>query len=224
MEELNYCYKYPRPSVTTDCVIFGFENETLSVLLVQRGFDPYKGCWAFPGGFLNMDEDAETGAKRELLEETGLVAETVEQFGAFSTVDRDPRGRVITIAFYALVQKGKVTGSDDAADARWFPLNEIPSLAFDHDEVLSQALRSLREKLHFQPIGLDLLPTTFSFEQLFHLYSCIPNVNIDIADLKRQLMAMKLLKEVDEQDGLKRYQFNKTIYQELKENGFRLDF
>ena len=105
MEKQKYIYDYPRPAVTTDCVIFGFDNDGLSVLLVERGLEPFKGCWAFPGGFLNMDEDAETGAKRELMEETGFKAEYIEQFGTFTEVGRDPRGRVITIAYLALVKK-----------------------------------------------------------------------------------------------------------------------
>ena len=123
-----------------------------------------------------------------------------------------------------MVQKGKVQGSDDAADARWFPLNEIPLLAFDHEEILSQALRTLREKLHFQPIGIDLLPTIFSFDQLYHLYTCIPGVEIDVVDFERQIMAMQLLTKVKEVDGTAQYQFNVKIYKELKKKGFRLDF
>ena len=123
-----YTYKYPHPAVTTDCIIFGYDvREGLSVLLVQRGIDPYKGRWAFPGGFLKMDEDAPTGALRELQEETGLTEAFIEQLGAFSAVDRDPRERVITIAFYALVRKSEVKGGDDAADARWFPVTDVPS-------------------------------------------------------------------------------------------------
>ncbi|MBQ4028111.1 MAG: NUDIX hydrolase, partial [Prevotella sp.] len=126
MEELKYHYKYPHPNVTTDCVIFGYDGNRLKVLLIERGIEPYKGCWAFPGGFLNMDEPAETGAKRELFEETGLTTASVRQFHAFSAPDRDPRERVITIAFYALVRISEVKGGDDAAKAEWFALDEIP--------------------------------------------------------------------------------------------------
>ena len=114
-ENKKYCYKYPHPAVTTDCVIFGYDvKDGLSVLLIRRGLDPYKGSWAFPGGFIRMDEDAETGARRELNEETGLDSVYVEEFGCFSEVDRDPRERVITIAFFALVRKADVKGGDDA--------------------------------------------------------------------------------------------------------------
>ena len=151
MDELKYCYKYPRPSVTTDCVIFGIDKEELSVLLVQRGNDPYKGYWAFPGGFLNMDEDAETGARRELNEETGFETDLIEEFGTFSGVNRDPRGRVITIAFYALVPKREVHGADDAVDARWFSVHDMPELAFDHAQMFQKAITTLKEKLILYP-------------------------------------------------------------------------
>ena len=127
-----YTYDYPRPAVTTDCVIFGYDGRDLKVLLIERGIEPFKGRWAFPGGFLNMDEDAITGAKRELREETGLEDAFIEQFHTFSEVGRDPRGRVITIAHYALVRTQEVKGGDDAAQARWFSIPEVPPLAFDH--------------------------------------------------------------------------------------------
>ena len=129
-EELKYHYKYPHPSVTTDCVIFGFDGLEMKILLIQRGGEPHKGKWAFPGGFLNMDESAEQGALRELEEETGMKNAYIRQFHAFSAPDRDPRERVITIAYYALVRIQEVKGGDDAADARWFALDEIPELAF----------------------------------------------------------------------------------------------
>lgn len=131
-----YSYKYPHPAVTTDCVIFGFDGAKLKVLLIERGNEPYKGLWAFPGGFLNMDESAEQGARRELMEETGMVAGYMEQFHAFTDPDRDPRERVITIAYYALCNIQEVKGGDDAAKAQWFSIDEIPQLAFDHDCIL----------------------------------------------------------------------------------------
>ena len=230
MEELKYCYKYPRPSVTTDCVIFGFDAEGLSVLLVERGIEPYKGHWAFPGGFLQMDEDAETGARRELREETGFEATTIEQFGTFTDVNRDPRGRVITIAYYALVSKGEVAGADDAADARWFPIDQIPPLAFDHDRILRVALKTLKEKIHFKPIGFELLPAIFTIPQLQHLYESILEVKFDRRNFANKMLKLGLLTEVD--DGTVRrgsrnpikYHFNADQYQQMKANGFRLEF
>ena len=143
MENQTYTYKYPRPAVTTDCVVFRFDGSQLKTLLIERGNELYKGCWAFPGGFLNMDENAEQCALRELEEETGLKLDHVEEFGTFSEVDRDPRGRVISIAFYGITELSEVKGGDDAAKAQWFPIDEIPPLAFDHDRMLEQALKKI---------------------------------------------------------------------------------
>ena len=134
-----YAYDYPRAAVTTDCVIFGFDGAQMQVLLIERGVEPYKGHWALPGGFLRMDESVEECAFRELREETSIEPEMLEQFGVFSAVDRDPRGRVITIAFYALVRKEAVKGGDDAIDARWFGIDSLPPLAFDHNDILQEA-------------------------------------------------------------------------------------
>lgn len=137
-----YSYPYPRPAVTADCVIFGLaENGSRRLLLVRRGHEPYQGCWALPGGFLDMDETLEQCAHRELMEETGLAAPTrFEELKSFSTVDRDPRGRTITVAFMAEVPMAEVRGGDDADEARWFALDELPPLAFDHDEIIRTAL------------------------------------------------------------------------------------
>lgn len=137
---MEYTYKYPRPAVTADCVVITKEAEP-KVLLIQRGADPYKGCWAFPGGFMNMDETTEQCAIRELEEETGLKVSTVRQIGAYSKVDRDPRGRTITVAYLAIIDKpAQVTGQDDAAKAEWFPLSALPELAFDHVDIMADAI------------------------------------------------------------------------------------
>lgn len=137
---MSYTYKYPRPAVTTDCVVFTKEEEP-KVLLIQRGNEPYKGCWAFPGGFMNMEETAEECAVRELKEETGLTVKQIQQIGAYSKVDRDPRGRTISIAYLAIVDAPTaVTGMDDAAKAAWFPLSSLPNLAFDHKDIMADAI------------------------------------------------------------------------------------
>ena len=137
---MEYTYKYPRPAVTADCVVI--TNEPLpKVLLIQRGTDPYKGAWAFPGGFMNMDETTEQCAIRELEEETGLKVAKVHQIGAYSKVDRDPRGRTITVAYLAIVDSTKaVIGQDDAAKAEWFPITDLPHLAFDHYDIMKDAI------------------------------------------------------------------------------------
>ena len=135
-----YTYKYPRPAVTADCVVMTKE-ERPQVLLIQRGFDPFKGCWAFPGGFMNMDETTEQCAIRELEEETGLVVTELHQIGAYSKVDRDPRGRTITVAYLVLVDHPiAATGQDDAAKAQWFPIDALPPLAFDHEDIMQDAM------------------------------------------------------------------------------------
>ena len=141
-----YTYKYPRPAVTADCVVFTKETEP-KVLLIERGADPYKGCWAFPGGFLNMDETTEECAIRELEEETGMKIQELQQIGAYSKVDRDPRGRTITVAYLAVIDSPcEVIGQDDAAKAQWFPLDALPKLAFDHDDIMRDAIVIYREQ------------------------------------------------------------------------------
>ena len=136
---MTYTYEYPRPAVTADCVVITKEKEP-KVLLIQRGHEPFKGCWAFPGGFMNMDETTEQCAVRELEEETGLKVSDIQQIGAYSKVDRDPRGRTVTVAYLALIEKPEaVKGLDDAAKAQWFPISALPKLAFDHEEIMKDA-------------------------------------------------------------------------------------
>ncbi len=136
-----YTYEYPRPAVTADCVVIAKENEP-KVLLIQRGNEPFKGYWAFPGGFMNMDETTEQCAVRELEEETGLKVTEIKQIGAYSKVDRDPRGRTVTVAYLAIIDKVEnVKGLDDAAKAQWFPISDLPKLAFDHEEIMKDAKR-----------------------------------------------------------------------------------
>ncbi|MCM1312521.1 MAG: NUDIX hydrolase [Bacteroides sp.] len=230
MEENMYTYKYPHPAVTTDCVIFGFDGTQLQVLLIERGIEPFKGRWAFPGGFLKMDESAEEGARRELLEETGMEADFMEQFHTFSDPSRDPRERVITIAYYALCKIQKVKGGDDAAKARWFGLDEIPQLAFDHDRILRHAISVLRERIHFRPIGFDLLPAKFTMKELQSLYEAILNVKFDRANFTKKMNTLNILTMLDEtvKPTPKReahlYCFNEEGYNEMKKKGFRLEF
>ena len=139
-----YTYKYPHPAVTADCIVFACQNEKTQVLLIKRGSEPCKDMWALPGGFMNIDESAEEAAIRELKEETGIDVKEVTQVGAYSKVDRDPRERVITIAFYTVIDNPvKAVGQDDAKQAEWFTLDNLPTLAFDHSKILSAAIGML---------------------------------------------------------------------------------
>ena len=209
MEELKYHYQYPHPCVTTDCVIFGFDGTKLNVLLIERGIDPFKGRWAFPGGFLKMDETALQGAKRELYEETGLKDAYIHQFHAFSGVDRDPRERVITIAYFALVR-----------------LSEVK----DHDLILREATNELRRQIHFEPIGFELLPEKFTMTQLQHLYEAILSVKFDRRNFCNKMLKLGILTQLDETLPMPNkkvaflYKFNPESYNEMKEKGFRLEF
>ena len=141
-----YTYKYPHPAVTADCIVFACQNEKTQVLLIKRGSEPCKDMWALPGGFMNIDESAEEAATRELKEETGIDVKEVTQVGAYSKVDRDPRERVITIAFYTVIDNPvRAVGQDDAKQTEWFTLDNLPTLAFDHSEILSAAIGMLKK-------------------------------------------------------------------------------
>ena len=211
-----YSYKYPHPSVTTDCVMFGFDGTKLQVLLVE--------------GFVKMDESCEDGALRELQEETGLTGAYIEQFHTFSEPNRDPRERVITVAYYALVRIQDVKAGDDAAKAEWFALDNVPQLAFDHDRILRAALKRLRERIHFEPIGFELLPEAFTLRQLQNLYEAILDVRFDRSNFAKKMLHFNILTQLEETvwPTPKReaylYSFNEESYNELKQKGFRLEF
>jgi 8-oxo-dGTP diphosphatase len=160
-----YCYDHPRPAVTVDLVVFAFVEGALRALLIRRGRDPYAGKWAIPGGFLELTEEVEAGARRELKEETGLcVSGPVDAIGFFGKVDRDPRGRIITLAYAGIARPHEhlIEGSDDADHAEWMRLDEGLSLAFDHDQILERAKDWLRRGLLERRFGLEVLPRSFS--------------------------------------------------------------
>ncbi len=193
----SYTYKYPHPSVTTDCVIFGFNGRDLNILLVERGLEPFKGSWALPGGFLRMDETVEECAKRELQEETNVTNVFLEQFHTFSDVHRDPRERVVTVAFYALVKPEdyEVVGGDDASRAMWFRQNELPPLAFDHADIIAMARECLKEKLRTKPIAFKLLSDKFSMTELQTLYEAILGTKYDRRNFYRKALSSKFLRD-----------------------------
>ena len=207
-----YEYDYPHPAVATDCVVFGFDGRDLKVLLIERGLEPFKGMWAFPGGFMRMDETAEECARRELKEETGLTLNNIRQLGAFSGVNRDPRERIVSIAFYALARRSEVRGGDDAANAKWWSINEIPQLAFDHDYILRQAMSRIRQDIHFEPVGFGLLEETFTIADLQRLYESILGVHFDRRNFYSKLLKTGILQEVDEEESAESEKSNRALY------------
>src|SRR6187549_982432 len=146
-----FSYQYPRAALTVDCVVFGFDEGELKVLLIERGLEPFKGKWALPGGFVRVDETLEQAARRELAEEAGLKNIFLEQLYTFGAVERDPRERVVSVAYYALVKLAAhdTKAATDAADAQWFPISKVPKLAFDHAQILAAALARLKAKVRY---------------------------------------------------------------------------
>lgn len=207
MKAKSYTYPYPRPSVTVDCVVFGLsDTHALQVLLVRRGDAPFRGCWALPGGFVEVRDDAgqgedlETAARRELKEETGAEVGHLEQLYTYGTPGRDPRGRVISVAYLALVRAGEhiVTHGSDAADAGWMPVDAALQLklAFDHQAILGMALTRLRTKVRYEPIGFGLLPETFTRGQLQAVYETILGRRLDGANFRKRIVSLGILSPV----------------------------
>lgn len=230
MKRKQYCYEYPRPSLTVDCVVFGYEEEALKILLIERNAEPFKHTWALPGGFVGMEETTDDAALRELQEESGLEDVFLEQLYTFSAVERDPRGRVVSVAYYALVAPAGRTlrASTDARDARWFPWRKLPVLAFDHAHIVDVAVARLKAKVRYQPVGFELLPAKFTLTQLQKLYETILEQTIDKRNFRKKILAMDLLKPLDEfRQGPNRpaqlYRFDRTRYRQLEKSGFNFD-
>lgn len=226
-----YCYRYPRPALTVDCVVFGLDDQDLKVLLIQRAREPFAGCWALPGGFVEMNETIDAAARRELQEETGLQIGFLEQLYTFGTVDRDPRERVVTVAYYALVSLHDYTlqAASDARFARWFPLPSLPTLAFDHRHILEMAETRLRGKVRYQPVGFELLPRKFTLRQLQHLYETILGRMLDKRNFRKKILGMDLLVELDQWEAgvphraARLYRFDRRKYQRLTRQGFNFE-
>ena len=219
-------YKHPRPSVTTDVVVFGYDaGGDLKLLLIQRGGEPFKGQWALPGGFVEMDEDLEAGALRELEEETGVKDLYVEQLYTFGAPGRDPRGRVISVAHYALVNLGNhpAVAADDAARVEWFPLSALPELAFDHAGIIEMATTRLRAKVRYQPIGFELLPERFTLAELQTLYETVLGVpEFNKRNFRTRILKTGILEEAGRQENVAHrpamlYRFNEETYRRLVE-------
>lgn len=223
---MTYTYQYPRPALTVDCVVFGFDGGELQVLLIRRALEPFRDRWALPGGFVRVEETLDEAARRELDEETGLRNVFLEQLYTFGSVKRDPRERIVTVAYFALVKPGAVTAATDAAEAKWFPVSDLPLLAFDHADILATALTRLRGKLTYQPVGFELLPPKFTLTRLQRLYEAVLGQELDKRNFRKKVLSYDLLIPLKEkhQDGAHRpaqlFRFDPVKYERLKKKGF----
>ncbi len=210
--------------LTVDCVVFGYADDRLSVALIARKNEPFAGRWALPGGFLEGNETVEQTAIRELEEETGIHGFYLEQFHVFSEPYRDPRGRIITVGFFALIPSDKITltATQDAAQARWFPIYTIPQLAFDHDTLYAKAINALRDAVITKPLVFELLPKEFTLSALQNIYEQIFDLKLDKRNFRKKVQKTDFIQQTTKttRGGKYRparlYQFNKKRYLENK--------
>ena len=223
-----HAYESPRAALTVDCVVFGLDERELKVLLIQRKLAPFQHAWALPGGFVRVDETIDGAAARELREEAGVTDVYLEQLYTFGALDRDPRERVVTVAYYALAKLGdhRIRAATDAMGVGWFSLDELPKLAFDHADILTRAHERLRGKVRYAPIGFELLPARFSLTQLQRLYEIVLGKPLDKRNFRKKILAMDLLVETDEvEQGVRHraarlYRFDRRKYDRLAKQGF----
>lgn len=195
-----YTYEFPHPAVTTDVVVFTVRDERLQVLLVRRLNPPFQNSWALPGGFVDIDEDLEAGALRELEEETGVTGVFLEQLYTFGDPERDPRERVITVAYFALVPREhiRIQAGSDAGEVNWHPCEQLPSLAFDHDTIIAMAQKRLAAKLEYSTIAFQFLPEKFTLSELQQVYEIIHGEPLDKRNFRRRMVSYGLLQETGE--------------------------
>jgi 8-oxo-dGTP diphosphatase len=214
-----------------DCVVFGFDEAELKVLLIQRALEPFKGKWALPGGFVHVDETIDDAARRELAEEAGLKEVFLEQLYTFGALGRDPRERVVSVAHYALVKLSdhQAKAATDAANAEWFPISNAPKLAFDHAEILALALARLKAKVRYQPIGFELLPPKFTLSELQHLYEAVLETDLDKRNFRKKVLGFGLLVPLKETRMAGRhrpaqlFRFDAARYEKFKKRGFHFE-
>ena len=225
---MSHSYEYPRAALTVDCVVFGLDEQDLKVLLIQRRIPPFQHTWALPGGFVRIGETLDVAARRELEEEAGVTDVYLEQLYTFGALDRDPRDRVVTVAYYALAKLSdhRIRAATDAMGVGWFGLDDLPKLAFDHSEVVTSAHERLRGKVRYAPVGFELLPPRFSLTQLQRMYEIILGQDLDKRNFRKKILAMDLLVETDEfEQGVRHraarlYRFDRRKYDRLTKQGF----
>lgn len=226
-----FTYEHPRAALTVDAVVFGLDETDLKVLLIQRDLEPFAGRWALPGGFVRLDETLDQAVRRELQEETGLAKIFLEQLYTVGDVERDPRERVVTVAYYALVRLGDhlVKAATDARNAAWFAVDDLPKLAFDHETIVALALQRLQGKVRYQPIGFELLPPKFSLTRLQRMYEIILERPLDKRNFRKKVMSLDILQDLDEveQDVAHRaarlYRFDERKYRQKTKDGFNFE-
>ncbi|HLP12284.1 MAG TPA: NUDIX domain-containing protein [Flavobacteriales bacterium] len=228
MSKRTYTYDYARPALATDCVIFGFDEGELKLLLIEREKEPFKNMWTLPGGFVDVKETTNECALRILQEKTGLKNVFIEQLYTFSELNRDPRERVVAVSYYALVNKRQyeIVAGRDTVSVQWFPINDLPKLGFDHGKIVKLALERLKGKVRYQPIGFELLNKKFTLTQLQHLYEAILETSIDKRNFRKKILGMGLLEQLDEKEqnvahkAAYYYSFDHKTYKQLSQSGF----
>ncbi len=212
---MDYCYPYPHPAVTTDMVIFTIRESFLSVLLIKRRGEPFKDSWALPGGFIKEDEDIDQCARRELQEETGIENIYLEQLYTFGDPERDPRERVISVAYFALLPSDQlsINAASDASDVKWYEVSRLPTLAFDHTKIINLAHDRLMAKLDYSTIAFQLLPDLFTLTEVQKVYETILGEDIDKRNFRKQILALDNIKKTKQQrrDGAHRPAFLYTL-------------
>lgn len=228
---MNYKPEDIIPTISIDCIIFGLDQRKLKVLLVRRSIEPAKGSWALPGGFVLQQEDLDQSARRTLADLTGLRELYMEQVHTFGQVNRYPLRRVVTVAYYALINYtlDNLQAGPDTSDIQWCDILELPELVFDHRHILDTTLAYLRAKVRTEPIGFELLPEKFTLSQLQALYEAVLGTTFDTRNFRKKLLKMNLLVPLEEtQQGVahraaRLYTFNKDSYQKLKAKGFSFE-
>ncbi len=225
-----HSYEFPRPGLTVDAVVFGvdLEQRDLQVLLVRRRLEPFAGTWALPGGYVHEGEGLEAAVRRELGEETGVTELYLEQLYTFGEPGRDPRGHVVTVAYYGLVKllEQHLAAATDAADVGWFALDDTPSLAFDHAAILALAQERLRSKVRWRPVGFELLPERFTLGQLQRLYEILLEREVDKRNFRKKILSMDILLDTGEVEkdvahrAARLYRFDPETYRRRESEGF----
>jgi 8-oxo-dGTP diphosphatase len=231
MKKTSFQYQYPHPAVTVDCIIFGFDGQTLKVMLIQRKSEPFSRMWALPGAFVNENESLESCAERVLMKECNISGVYLEQLFTFGTPSRDPRERVISVAYMGLVKTAdfELIAGNDELQIEWRDIKEVQDLAFDHSQILETAIQRIRGKIRYQPIGFELMNAKFTLPQLQQLYEAILGQSLDRRNFRKKLLSMQILKQLPEKQqnvahkAAFYYEFDHERYEVLMKEGIYLE-